>query len=70
VLVPKSNEDAMHRIFIAEENHSERHFEPGSPRYFSLDTDDLIEVGIKLKALGKSFSNRDFFSMFRPDDLF
>jgi hypothetical protein len=69
VLVPKSVADGSHSIFIAQEDITERIFEPISAYRFDLETQDVKEAGERLRMLGKSFSDAEFLRLFRPDEF-
>jgi hypothetical protein len=55
VLVPKTEDDQLHAIFFAEENISERVFEPVGSHRFDLTTADMRQIGITLKVLSKEY---------------
>jgi hypothetical protein len=67
VIVPKSNTNQPHSIFIAAENVIERVFEAVGEHRFDLETMDVMEAGDKLRMLGKSFFNDDFLNQVRRD---
>lgn len=69
VLVPKLDSHGSHKLFIATENVAERHFEPVTPHYFLLESEDLILVGDKLRMLGKSFEHDDFIRHFSSGEF-
>jgi hypothetical protein len=67
VLVPKSDRDGSHTIFIAQENVAERCFEAVTPYRFNLESEAVKEAGEKLRMLGKSFYEADFHFRFRRE---
>ena len=69
VLVPQPETSRPHSIFIAEENLAERVFESVGPHRFDLETQDVKAAGDKLRMLGKSFSEAEYFRLFRPDEF-
>ena len=60
VLVPKLHESRTHYLFIAELNSTDHVFESIGDFRFDLDTDNIGEVGDKMKILGKEFFYADF----------
>jgi len=60
VLVPKSDRDGSHTIYIAQENGAERCFEAVTPHRFNLESGAVKEAGEKLRMLGKTFHEADF----------
>jgi hypothetical protein len=70
VLVPKTDTTSPHSIFIAQEDITERIFEPISPHRFDLETAGVAEAGDKLRMLGKAFMAQEFNGLFDFGDLF
>ena len=60
VLVPKSDRNGAHTIFIAQENSAERCFEAVTPYRFNLESEAVKEAGEKLRMLGKTFHEADY----------
>ena len=70
VLVPKTDTNGPHAIFIAQEDITERVFAPVSPHRFDLETAGVAEAGDKLRMLGKAFMAQEFKGLFAFGDLF
>jgi hypothetical protein len=69
ILVPQTDTNQLHSIYIATENFAEHVFEAVVPHHFDLGTDDLKEAGNKLWIMGESLSAADLNRRFRPDDF-
>jgi hypothetical protein len=69
VFVPKPEKDWPHSIFIAAENTVEHVFESVGPHRFDMETDDLTEIGDKLRVMGKSFSHEEFLRSLNSGDF-
>ena len=75
LLVPRPDRNQPHSIVLAQENVTERVFESLSTHRFDLESEDMVELGQKLRLLGKSFCEAEFKSRFKldgfdPTDLF
>jgi hypothetical protein len=70
--VPKPDHQWSHCIVLASEIVSERgvYEDGGGPIRFEVEADDMIEVGNKLRILGKSFSNSELRRLFGREDRF
>ncbi len=64
---PSSSEHHSHQIVLAVEN-KDRIFEDTNASRFSLEHDDLVDIGNKLSALGEGMSREDFKRFFQSDD--
>lgn len=69
MMVPALARNGPHSIYIAQENVAERVFESIGPYRFDLESEDLTEAGERLRMLGKSIEQTEFWKMFRPDDF-
>ncbi len=69
LLVPKSTDHGSHSLVLARENVSDRLFESEGGNMFDLETNDMGEVGKKLRILAKEFSFSEFTRhLFDSDD--
>ena len=70
LMVPKSHTKEPHSIYFAVENVEHRVFEAVTPHRFDLEPEHMIEAAKKLKSLGNSFFQDDFWNQlgFDPDD--
>jgi hypothetical protein len=66
----KQTQMPPHSIIIAQEDITERIFEPVSPHRFDLEMAGVAEAGDKLRMLGKAFMAQEFNGLFDFGDLF
>lgn len=69
LFVQKPDDQRSYTLAIATENVTERVFEEVNASRFTLEHDDLAEIGRKLQALGEGLSENDYFRFFKPEDL-
>ena len=69
LFVQRSDDNHSHSLVVAMEDVANRFYEPANGNIFPLDHEDLVDIGNKLRALGKGFSETEFEKLFRLDGL-
>ena len=69
LFVQRHDDNQSHSLVIATEDVADRCFEAANATIFPLDHADLVDVGDKLRALGKGISETEFEKLFRLEGL-
>ena len=68
LFVPKPDDNHLHSIVLATQNVSERLYEPMGPHRFDIHTGDAMDIGNKLRLLGKSCWAEELAKLLLEDD--